>query len=489
MTRIEQAIYTSAQTSRSSGYQLVVHSPGIDDADVRELSAWGPSHDSLWETGQTALSVNFHRLPSGAFCISQTTTAGEEFSQRRGPQLYTQQLVVSPEGFARFANNPFALLQAAIAAGHMQVVEKFPKQLEPLVLAADVPAANCHSLAQLAAAEGAALVLHAALHAPSLGLVAGERGPRLIAALFNALPVECRTDFTFTTGLRFSPRRTFRLICLPDSKAENQRFARQYNMTLLDLTGHVGQASRLSLDNRDGRPTLTGWAAFVSEAIQARQTSGLAEELNQPHPGLTLESLDVLGERLRAAQTGASCSREEACPAPESLPMDQPDTVASQDECASPCEAPAFVPATVAAASRFEGWQRADGHHAQAMQASSVIADAYCREVEMMRDTLHIAEEPALVLAERCPSALQTLQQLEDTIFEAMAGKAAALEELRPQWKRVLDLMGRTLAESAREQYLCYALAVWRQFSAGDDIGDPNRAANAMEVICLLFDR
>ena len=44
-------------------------------------------------------------------------------------------------------------------------------------------------------------------------------------------------------------------------------------------------------------------------------------------------------------------------------------------------------------------------------------------------------------------------------------------------------------AENTREQYLRYALSVWRQFSTGDDICDPNRAANAMEVVCLLFDR
>ncbi len=40
------------------------------------------------------MSINFHRLPSGAFCISRTTPSGLEYSGRGGCAIYTQCLIV-----------------------------------------------------------------------------------------------------------------------------------------------------------------------------------------------------------------------------------------------------------------------------------------------------------------------------------------------------------------------------------------------------------
>ena len=131
---VEQAIFTSAQTERSAGYQLVASSPGVCDADARELAMWGPSHDSLLEEGLDAVSVNFHKLPSGAFCVSKTTPAGSEYSGRRGPAVYTQCLVVPADGLERFSNNPFALLTAAFAQGSLRVYDRIPDELEPFRL-------------------------------------------------------------------------------------------------------------------------------------------------------------------------------------------------------------------------------------------------------------------------------------------------------------------------------------------------------------------
>jgi len=131
---IEQAVFTSARTDRADGYQLVARSPGVTEEDAREISVWAPSHDSLFEEGADAVSVNFHALPSGAYCLSKSEPAGAEYSGRRGAQVYTQCLVVTPEVLARFANNPFALLTAAFAQGSLRILEELPKELEPFKL-------------------------------------------------------------------------------------------------------------------------------------------------------------------------------------------------------------------------------------------------------------------------------------------------------------------------------------------------------------------
>ena len=109
MKAVEQAIFTSVETDRQSGYQVLAHSPGVCDADLGELAAWEPSRDSMHETGPEAESFNFHPLPSGAYCLSRTTLNDGE--QDGGPRVYTHCLIVPPEVLDRFANHPFPLLQ------------------------------------------------------------------------------------------------------------------------------------------------------------------------------------------------------------------------------------------------------------------------------------------------------------------------------------------------------------------------------------------
>src|SRR3972149_4240777 len=134
MSKVEQAIFTSAKTDRALGYQVISQSPGIHPEDARELVVWCPSHDSLLASGEDAVSVNFHPLPSGAYCVSRTMAAGWEYSGRGGGRGYTHCLIVPPEVLARFADNPFALLQAALAAGAMEIRHPIPNHLEPLSL-------------------------------------------------------------------------------------------------------------------------------------------------------------------------------------------------------------------------------------------------------------------------------------------------------------------------------------------------------------------
>src|ERR1700688_621594 len=131
---IEQAVFTSAQTDRSRGYQLVATSPGISPDVVRELTTWGPSHGSLCATGEEAISVNFHNVADGYWCVSQSIESGEEYSGRGGPRIYTQSFVIAAEEFARFANNPFGLLRAIRHRGLLKVRESNATPLAPFQL-------------------------------------------------------------------------------------------------------------------------------------------------------------------------------------------------------------------------------------------------------------------------------------------------------------------------------------------------------------------
>src|SRR5437868_14969856 len=114
--RLEQAVFTSLKSSRFDGYQLAATSAGISSDLAKELTLWGPAHDSLWDMRQDARSVNFFPLQTGDYCLSWTTIAGAEYSGRGGGRIYTQMFMLPLDVLARFANDPFLVLRALAAA-------------------------------------------------------------------------------------------------------------------------------------------------------------------------------------------------------------------------------------------------------------------------------------------------------------------------------------------------------------------------------------
>ena len=114
MKLVEQAIFTSAEADREAGYQVVARSAGLCAADARNWP-WGPWRDSLLELGPEAKSLNFHPLPSGAYCVSRSMPAGWE--QGGGQRVHTQCRIVPPEVFSRFANNPLRMIRTVTDHG------------------------------------------------------------------------------------------------------------------------------------------------------------------------------------------------------------------------------------------------------------------------------------------------------------------------------------------------------------------------------------
>jgi hypothetical protein len=70
-----------------------------------------------------------------------------------------------------------------------------------------------------------------------------------------------------------------------------------------------------------------------------------------------------------------------------------------------------------------------------------------------------------------------------------MAGKSGALDSLRWLWPRVREELGEELLAESSEQYLRYALSIWEQYAVTHEDRDPTRALQALDVLCVLFDR
>ncbi len=443
---IEQAIFTSAETERAVGYQLAGRSPGVSEADARELAVWGPSHDSLLDGKGDHASTNFHRLASGAFAISRTSTAGAEYSGRGGPRVYTQFLVVPAELLARFANNPFAVVRAATASGAMQVLTEIPQSLEPLRLSGRAPAVDGALLAQLACRPGSAamaMLVQTALSTDQLGVAASTPADLLLAGLINLLPVECRTEFSFSTGLKFSPSRPFRVFALPKDAASWRAIGR-HGVTLLNLDG----------DQAVQDLPWEGWAGHVEEILKEGRISLFATQLERRRPALSTAGLTSLAEEMHALTRPTVLERVSG--------TDDPPPIA---EAALEVESAALE-------------SRADAPHAR---FASELADAPCSvarpSIDRMFETL--AAQPAEVL--------EVLERIDDLVFAAISGDLSALAELQVLWPCVVGDLDPDVVEQSREQYLRCALSIWSQ-AVEAHVKQPERAISAIDVLCVLFD-
>ena len=494
---IEQAIFTSAETDRLSGYHVVAHSAGVLEEDLREIAAWAPSHDSLLDDDQDAASVNFHPLPSGAFCVSKSTAAGGEHSGRAGPRIYTQCLVAPAEALARFANNPFALLTAAFAQGSLKTHDEIPTCLDAFRLAGRATPFDQGLPSRFLTAPGAEWLeplLEAALSTVPLAIVSREHRQRAVAMLLNCLPVECRPWISFSTGLKYSPSRPFRVFGATPDSDEAKRVLRRFGVTILDF---------------DRRPPLDwtereGWGAFIARAIAGGKSFALGAQFAKSRPGLALVDLPALARRLNdemSARVGPGTGLPSR-PAGASRPEDDRDGLAVApwsgevrwDATESPSNRAelALARADLADVAPTEGKIRADAPHRRFDGSKlAVDADRHASEAALSEAALIAPDftlDPSRTLSADHPEILERLELLDDTVFEAIAGKPEAMARLKTLWPKTLAELGSEMVEASREQYTRHALKVWRDCVAGENIRDPAPAILALEVVCLLFD-
>src|SRR5262245_21098537 len=244
--RLELAIFTSVKSSRLDGYRLAAVSPGINPIVAQDLTVWGPAHDSLWDTRRDARSVNFHRLASGDYCLSVTTLAGEEFSGRGGGRVYTQMFLLPPELLTRFGHDPFLVLRALSASGRLVVHDEVPPKLPrvPLLGRSDQPEATL--VPQVLDEVGSKVfddLTTAVADSPSVAVVTSGHVERLFQALLHAFSPDDRRKISFTTGLKDSARRPFKLFVLPNDPTVVRESQRRSGAKIFDLIGDDIRAS------------------------------------------------------------------------------------------------------------------------------------------------------------------------------------------------------------------------------------------------------
>jgi len=210
--QVEQAIFTSARTRHTRGYHLTSRSPGITDHVAQVLSAWSPSHGALIDSAVDAVSLSYFLANSNVAVLARTVYGGPEYSDRGGLQLVTRMLVFQREQLAGYGNNPLKLARLALALGHLRLDGQLEQPLQSIELPERTALANRTSDNATAEPTDAASELALRLRRASRVAVVGAEDPwQLLEELFQQTAPDERPDVSFTTGLKPSMHRSFRV--------------------------------------------------------------------------------------------------------------------------------------------------------------------------------------------------------------------------------------------------------------------------------------
>jgi len=134
---------------------------------------------------------------------------------------------------------------------------------------------------------------------------------------------------------------------------------------------------------------------------------------------------------------------------------------------------------------RNDGAHQVDDSSPASDEASSDAATPAVVSNEIVRDD-ELYDTPAYILGLSEPHVLERFEQLDDAVFEAIAGKASAVDELRRLWAEIPRIVGPQLVEESRQAYLHHALNKWNECNAAEDHRNPRLAATLLDVIAVL---
>jgi hypothetical protein len=97
-------------------------------------------------------------------------------------------------------------------------------------------------------------------------------------------------------------------------------------------------------------------------------------------------------------------------------------------------------------------------------------------------------DAPSHRIAGHDPQMVERLGELDDVVFEAIAGRAAAVERLPTLWTEVLQAVGPDLVDESRQAYLRHAMAKWQECAEAEPTRNPRLAITLMDVLAILLD-
>lgn len=213
---VGQAVFTSSQGNTGHGYHLVARSPKIRNRLAGSLSRWGPTHGSLLANGSDGCCLNFMPIDEHWTTVSRTVYGGPEYSRRGAWQVVTIILALHHEQLAGYDNNPMTLAHAAMLLGYLRLSANMSSYRNDVELPATLPLAFCSEPGrETGTTQDLSLPMQLLDRGERIAIVAGQSPSATLEKLFEHTPIARRLQLSFTTGLKPSPDRRFRIHLLP----------------------------------------------------------------------------------------------------------------------------------------------------------------------------------------------------------------------------------------------------------------------------------
>ena len=291
-------------------HEYLAVSRGIDAMDLSEIRIWSAWKGELLSALPAAFSWNFHPLPSGFFCLSRTSHLELLFPQETGDEVFTHGILVPPQMLKDYSNNAMTLFHHLETLGlwraGLEVTrqlwsreapnrpkkEHFPNAeilpvLKTLSMDGGAEPVRLNSLNAFVRMTGIrrfASILDQILGNFTTILTGSSQPEMLLEALLDVLPIGCRTDFSFSTGLKFSQKRLFRIVFLGNAVHEQERVRHRFNLPTVSATSVTQIQDQMlpSLKNR--------WAMFVATLFE-QNLEGMWNEIVLLDETLSLNEL------------------------------------------------------------------------------------------------------------------------------------------------------------------------------------------------------
>ncbi|MDO4575924.1 MAG: hypothetical protein Q4D98_12000 [Planctomycetia bacterium] len=255
--------------------QFLAISRDVESGDLLEIINWSAGEGDLIPDTPQAQSWNFHPLPSGCHCVSRTF--------RLGASLYTHGLLVPAKILRNYSNNAVSLITHLERQGLWRAGVEVTRQIldarqTPLhnglvpvlrTLPLDggrepVHAEKLRAFVETLGIRRFAILLDAVL-TNEAAVFLGERLPDFLEVLLDVLPVECRKEVSFSTGLKFSLRRLFRVVGMGYCAGELQRIRNHFQIPVFaaETKPQASEPYFPPLKNR--------WAMLVATILEQRR--------------------------------------------------------------------------------------------------------------------------------------------------------------------------------------------------------------------------
>ncbi len=283
-------MYSVKQFILGPEHEYLAVSRGIENMDLSEIRSWSPSNGELVSPSLMAHSWNFHPLPTGCFCLSRTGRLATLFPKENPANVFTHGILIPADLLHDYANNPVTFLNHLEKLGLWRAGMEVTRQLIDMKSDPEIHTTNENFpgteilpiLRTLTMDGGAEAVRLEALNAfvrttgirrfatildQLLGnfttIITGNAVPEmLLEALLDLLPVSCRPEFSFSTGLKFSQKRLFRLVFAGNNSSEQERIRHHFNLPMISSTSVSLMQDQLlpSLKNR--------WSMFIATLFE-----------------------------------------------------------------------------------------------------------------------------------------------------------------------------------------------------------------------------